>query len=357
MSNQPNYVNGRPTWAAQPGMPSQLPMSTSTPRRPGVTVQPPTGYLQVGHPAPSAVPSVYGYGQGAIQALLAVGLVLSIVIGAAVGVLANKYLGIQKVSSSGQVPGLEESAPIGAVDGWRPRWMPPQQAWKSLPEPDPQSTAYPMQIPVFYVLRPIALENCPVPTEYNSMEHWKRDIAAQWDCVHAAWQPVLANLGLSTTKPGIRFFRGTPGEGDCPNGGPGTYYCSRGKGTLYVAERGYHADQDWDLSVNELVNHEYSHHLQRLLGVRSVVNDYGANDLSRRLELQATCWSAIMTYWNRSVEFDADDYNSWEQRLGRIVEDGIHGSKKSLKYWGMRGLSAQNFGDCNTWVVDSADVD
>ena len=126
---------------------------------------------------------------------------------------------------------------------------------------------------------------------------------------------------------------------------------------MYFGDGHLSQARTWDLAVNEMVNHEYGHHLQALFGItanRLVAP--GGLQLERRSELQAMCWSAAMTRANDAVTFDEAAYDGWTARLDRMREDASHGTRPSLRYWGTRGLYAETMGDCNTWVAAPAQV-
>ena len=58
-----------------------------------------------------------------------------------------------------------------------------------------------------------------------------------------------------------------------------------------------------------------------------------------------------------SVDLTREVFDTIEPYLRATVDDGVHGSPNSVANWGLRGLYADDLGECNTWVVPSADVD
>ena len=76
-----------------------------------------------------------------------------------------------------------------------------------------------------------------------------------------------------------------------------------------------------------------------------------------RIELQATCWGYASLSHDTSVDIDERKFEEFEPFLRALIEDGIHGSKDSNAYWGIRGLYSGTLGNCNTWTAASADVD
>ena len=153
------------------------------------------------------------------------------------------------------------------------------------------------------------------------------------------------------------FYPGRGSKSECGYLEAPAFYCAAGAGTVYFGGEHLVMAKGWDLSVNEMVNHEYGHHLQSLAGITAVKIGLRASDqIERRSELQATCWSAMFTYHNRTFDFGPSDLESWKERLEMMLEDGVHGNRESLRYWGMRGLYAQTMGDCNTWVAPEGEV-
>ena len=58
-----------------------------------------------------------------------------------------------------------------------------------------------------------------------------------------------------------------------------------------------------------------------------------------------------------SVDLTREAFDAIEPYLRATVDDGVHGSPDSVAYWGLRGLYADDLGECNTWVVPAAEVE
>lgn len=237
-------------------------------------------------------------------------------------------------------------------------WALPERTWEPLPQLEPPDQYWEhLQGAGVYGQSPVPLLDCPAPQTLQTEDDYRAAVRTQWDCVHTAWVPVYEALGWSTVEPAVEFYPGKGSKSECGYLEAPAFYCSAGDGTVYFG--GDHLDMatSWDLSVNEMVNHEYGHHIQSLAGITAAKQQVTAtDDVERRSELQATCWSAMMTYHNPAVDFDHADYDSWQNRLETMLVDGVHGSRESLRYWGTRGLYAQTLGDCNTWIVESDHV-
>jgi len=245
---------------------------------------------------------------------------------------------------------------VSAEPGGR-AWSLPAASWEPLPAPDPTSELYPLQTTALDDLPAVTLAGCPEPSVVTTEDDCKAAVRAQWSCVHRAWVPVYRQLGWSTVEPEVMFYPGTGSKSECGYLSAPAFYCSSGYGTVYFGREHMEMAASWDLSVNEMVNHEYGHHLQKLAGITDAKLALPAgNELERRSELQATCWSAMMTYHNRSFGFGAADLDSWRGRLQTMLIDNVHGNRESLTTWGMRGLYAATVGQCNTWVAPAEDV-
>lgn len=237
-------------------------------------------------------------------------------------------------------------------------WQLPERVWDVLPTPATLDDLWTtlQAVELLDELPPVLVDCPPVQTVSTEVEY-RELVRQQWHCVHAAWTPVLERKRWSTVEPSIHFFTGTGSESDCGYLEAPAFYCSADSGKVYFGDGHMEMAMDWDLSLNEMVNHEYAHHVQSLAGITTAKLQLTQTDeIERRAELQATCWSATMTRNSETVGFDQDHWDSWQQRLETMTIDGIHGSRESILYWGTRGLYAETLGDCNTWSVDDEAV-
>ena len=238
-----------------------------------------------------------------------------------------------------------------------PYALPPME-WDPLPTPTFSDELWTqLQADVLLDESPAVLSGCPAPqTVWNRIDY-EELVRQQWHCIHTAWVGVLGELGWSTVEPPLSFYEGEGAPSDCGYFEAPAFYCSADGGSVHFGTGHLEMTYSWDLSLNEMVNHEYGHHLQNLAGITTAKMQVGAsNEVERRAELQATCWSAAMTVNNVDVDFDQDDWASWQDRLETVIVDGLHGSRESLLHWGTRGLYAETLGECNTWAVEATEV-
>ena len=269
--------------------------------------------------------------------------------------------GTATASTTPATPEVPPPAPLPgitvSIDPAPRRWVLPAQAWAPLAVPDAAGPYADIGGPLTHVPPP-TITGCPQPGLLRGEEAWREAVRAQWSCVHAAWVPIFEQLGWPTAEPEVQFYPGAGSKSECGYVEAPAFYCAEGTGTAYFGGEHLEMAGGWDLAVNEMVNHEYGHHLQNLSGITAAKLDGPGGSLAeRRAELQATCWSAMMTYNNRSFEFDGDDFDSWNQRLASMLEDTTHGRRASLVYWGSRGLYATTVRDCNTWGVEEGMVE
>ncbi|MPZ86294.1 MAG: metallopeptidase [Actinophytocola sp.] len=193
-------------------------------------------------------------------------------------------------------------------------------------------------------------------------------------CLDAAWGPVLQRAGLPFATSAIEFPEGTEWSSPCgavSGGRAAAFYCAENS-TLYMPYAGLQTEQYGAHPgvYLALLAHEYGHHVQALSGVMGAYADarYNAGvdseaglELSRRLELQAQCFSGMFlaaTYSRGSV----DDNILNEARTTQDRGDhqaGVprdHGSDAHTSGWWEQGAQKNRTFQCNTWLSPPADV-
>lgn len=235
----------------------------------------------------------------------------------------------------------------------------PKRSWPALPRPnsdDPdwvslqQSELYAQAVP--------AVEGCPEPALARDMAELEAQATEQMRCVQAAFKPLQAALGYSTADIPIYFYEGRSVDTPCGTVEAPALYCSTQGGAIYFGEDALNGTSWMDFGVKDITGHEYGHHLQAQAGMfqaeQRVGNGY---ESARRIELQATCWSYAMLSHDPTVPMGRRQVAEFEEYLRATIEDGIHGSRDSIAYWGLRGLYSDDMGNCNTWTARPKDVD
>jgi len=195
-------------------------------------------------------------------------------------------------------------------------------------------------------------------------------------CLDAAWQPVMEAAGLPFYSPSITFPEGTEWSSPCGSvsqggGAVAAFYCGQDN-TLYMPFAGlqtemYGAHPGVYLAV---LSHEYGHHVQAMSGVLSTYDEerYNAGvdteaglELSRRLELQAQCFSGMFfaASWSRgSVDDNILNEARTSQDRGDHTEGAPrdHGTDEHAISWWEQGAQQNYTWQCNTWLSPPEDV-
>lgn len=237
-------------------------------------------------------------------------------------------------------------------------WQLPEREWEALPTPPVMEP--PLAVlggNVFYSFPLVAIEGCPEPSVVADEDEWRHAVEGHWTCLHTAFTPIFEQMGAHTMQPGLHFFEGPGADSPCGWIDAPAFYCSANNGSVHFGGEHLEMALEWDLAVTEMVSHEYGHHIQAVTGMTEAKLELpDRTEAERRAELQAICWSGALTLHTASVGFGEEEFRGWEERVGAMVSSDVHGSRESLDHWGMRGLWASSFGDCNTWVVDSGRV-
>ncbi|MEV0595849.1 neutral zinc metallopeptidase [Nonomuraea cavernae] len=198
-------------------------------------------------------------------------------------------------------------------------------------------------------------------------------------CMDRAWGPILREQGIDFSPPGYAIAQrsGRGACGDYPSAGSMVpYYCPRNN-TIYASTTamskgngnalGYGQIITWNGGIISMMAHEYGHHVQNLSGLMnswwSRTLESGSKSgklaLSRRLELQATCFGAM---WMRSV---ATSYPIGPANRSRLFwfysrlgdqpgHPRDHGSMVNNNRWFRQGWEKNQTYQCNTWMAPSS---
>jgi uncharacterized protein len=168
-------------------------------------------------------------------------------------------------------------------------------------------------------------------------------------CAQNSYRAPVSNAGFTLSDPPLMIFSGTITT-PCGNGGPSTpaFYCPSNE-TIYVStDILSNRIMTFRLGTYYLAYHEYAHHIQQRIGVlqSGYLTQESRNLVSRRIELQADCFSAVHIATLVSVTAqDWEELKSW-----RIyAADEIHGQTESQLFWLDRGFRTDQLSQCNTW--------
>lgn len=190
-------------------------------------------------------------------------------------------------------------------------------------------------------------------------------------CLNAVWQPVLEQAGLPFDAPSLSVPLHGGGSSPCSTSGESfaAYYCG-GNETIYMPLDNLQIDQYGAhpgvyLAV---LAHEYGHHVQHLSGImRASVQEQqqaggsrtsGALIVSRRLELEAQCFSGVFVGSARG-DVNQTIQNEGYQSQDRGDHNGgprTHGTDAHSIGWWRLGYKTDRIAQCNTWAASAQDV-
>lgn len=193
-------------------------------------------------------------------------------------------------------------------------------------------------------------------------------------CLDAAWAPIMEYQGLPFFTPNLAFPEGTEWSSPCGSvsgAAAAAFYCGEDN-TMYMPFSGLQTDMYGDQPgvYLALFAHEYGHHVQAMSGVLSAYAEarYNAGadteaglELSRRLELQAQCFSGMFlaaTYSRGSVDDNILTQARTSQDRGdhnpNLPRD--HGTDAHAIGWWEQGAQLNRTYQCNTWLSPPEDV-
>jgi len=236
------------------------------------------------------------------------------------------------------------------------------------PEPQP---AYRLgDNPIFSAENGVNAVTCNLPAWRSDPQAAQAYFTAALPCLEQAWTPALSRANLPYKRPGLKFPAGTSWSSPCGSVSSATaaaFYCSRDN-TLYMPFSGLHTDQVGNKTGSYLsvFAHEFGHHIQWMTGILQTYGEarYEAGDqtaagleLSRRLELEAQCFSGM---WFAGAQHGGGSINDTVIREmladGYTRSDQEHGTAQHYGAWQEQGFTTNRTYQCNTWVIASQHV-
>lgn len=205
--------------------------------------------------------------------------------------------------------------------------------------------------------------NCGAGTpRAGSLASYRTFLTKVNTCLATAWRKSFAQAGKKFRAPKMVLVnkRGNTSCGKFPSRFVG-YYCYNSE-TLYIYMWSTPVRNGYGLWGAELLAHEYGHHIQGLAGIRAYSLQVPGHETSRRLELQAQCFSgAFLRSISGSVPGIAQN---WAYELDWYKKNGgdqagappDHGSGPNNSYWLNRGYRSASPGSCNTWIAPRSRV-
>jgi predicted metalloprotease len=210
----------------------------------------------------------------------------------------------------------------------------------------------------------------------NSAANARKYYTNVLNCLNRAWPRQVALSGKTFAPPRMVAFTG-PVSTPCSGNAPSSFYCSANR-TIYM-------DAATDLKryqqflrypnrttamaflradMSDTVAHEYGHHLQHLTGILRASSNIqydrsgdAALQMSRRLELQATCLGGVFLGANKgSYGLNGGLFKSQLDWLHAHSGDEYgprrdHGSRAVVPRWANAGFATRSPASCNTYVA------
>ncbi|MBB3052757.1 hypothetical protein FHS23_003798 [Prauserella isguenensis] len=217
---------------------------------------------------------------------------------------------------------------------------------------------------------------CALPEWRSNPEAAERFFTTATDCLNRAWEPFLRRYELPFREPTLHFPDGPSFRTPCGDirvdVTTAAYYCND---NLYVPFDGLQTDyygQQAGIYLSVLA-HEYGHHVQEVAGIMdgvwAQINAAGQHsedgqDLSRRRELQAQCFSGMFmgSHTGRSGPqgvtqqmFDTAWYDQ-DTRGDDTSGTSDHGSNANYAAWWRAGAESNRIVDCNTFSAPASKV-
>ncbi|MFC6129041.1 neutral zinc metallopeptidase [Mycolicibacterium llatzerense] len=201
-------------------------------------------------------------------------------------------------------------------------------------------------------------------------------------CLDTGWKPLVDAAGQEFRGAKVLVPTGTVVQSPCGTNSVGpthnpAFYCGSTE-TIYMPLEGLPAARYGSQAVIYLsmLAHEYGHHVQALVG--ALAEEYrqanaagfdsaGGLELSRRLELQAQCFSGMLIgsianvrgrtggrFGQQDIDIAFQDALRGDWEPTRYARD--HGTPQHGQGWWEVGDTSNRVSQCNTWNAPSGDV-
>jgi predicted metalloprotease len=209
----------------------------------------------------------------------------------------------------------------------------------------------------------------------NSVVNARKYYNAVLACLVRAWPKQVALAGGRFTAPRLIAFTGpvvTPCSGNASSsfycGANRTIYMDTNEDVKYFKTYSTYSNKTQALAwvraeMTDTVAHEFGHHVQNLSGILDAEDNlrYQSNtakslELSRRLEIQATCFGNVFMGANKSsygmtglLKSQLDYLHSHQGDEYGSQPD--HGSRAIIPRWANAGFTTRSPSACNTFVA------
>ncbi|MET7283432.1 neutral zinc metallopeptidase [Kribbella sp. NPDC005582] len=261
--------------------------------------------------------------------------------------------------------------------GTRPTATQPTQARPTQPTPTKTSAPQPSDVDLtarnkFYSTGIQKSVNCREPKDRpNNQAGARKYYSGIMACLNRAWPAQVRAAGYQWQGVRMEAYWGS-GYSPCGTTVRRSFYCASNHQIYMDAQsdveywRKYPNDtiaRNWvRADMIDTTAHEFGHHLQAITGILSASRRIQyersgdkALEMSRRKEIQATCFGNVFMGSNRRTLITSGvrreliylSHNSGDEY--DTVRD--HGSKAIQPYWAERGYNSRNLAQCNTYTA------
>jgi uncharacterized protein len=290
-----------------------------------------------------------------LGAMIIIGLIA--VAGFAITGLNSETPNVAYQNDNYQVPSPERNPPPIPV----PQTYAQAEQWIT------KSAFYSQTTPV-----PVRCDSQPINVSTASDAQLKSHFEGLMECLVRVWEPPITNAGFTIVRPTVTIY-GEELTTKCGKSGVNAFYCSADQQVYYsnLLPEALPTVRRNKWTADIVMAHEFGHALQGRTGILISAAALGQDSgdkgtelqYTRRLETQADCFSGMfMRSVSQSIGVEQQDLDGILQIYVAIGDDelsgnpaivGNHGLGRSREYWGNTGLSTNDVGKCNTFVVPS----
>lgn len=192
---------------------------------------------------------------------------------------------------------------------------------------------------------PVPANVCTAVDDTSTVATFRSSLIDYVECARQSWTPALEAIGRQAPDPAV-FVETTDAPSACTGeltDDEAGLYCRLDGSLIFSDDLRWMAD-DWDLTAARVVFHEYAHAVQHELGM---VLDTSPGTSTRRIELQATCWSAMLLRTLEGLQVTDEVRQDLADDVGS-VGDADHGTSESRRRWTLIGFDATSMAACDT---------
>ncbi len=224
-------------------------------------------------------------------------------------------------------------------------------------------------VPVFCEAQPINLSSASL----GALQDHMNELTA---CLMRVFGPAVEDAGHIPVRPSVTIYS-QPVQTRCGTmPAMNAAYCAADQQVYYAADLPRIVPSQLQATpyvVESVIAHEFAHALQGRTGIliseaawEQQSSESDANAFSRRLEVQADCWSGqFINSVGQSVGLGENDVENLSLLFFSIGDDqltgdpnieGNHGRGDSRRGWFLEGTQTTSMGACNTFTAPDAEV-